>query len=450
LFFVAGAALGGQLNRGIYRLAWHARSIGPWSAPLPGAPPRRGVDRVPILGWLFLGRESALHGRWFWLRPLLIELALGVGLAWLYHYEIVRAALCPPGVAADSVTLHAQYLSHVALLALMVVATFIDFDEQMIPDAITVPGTLLGLALAALLPMSRPLVLLAEDPIWERCAAPLHLAVPSSWPAWLDGLSGLACGLLASVGWWLSVLPWTWTTRRGLHKAWQYAVASLARRLSPLALCLGAGGIVGVSAVWWWGGARWESLCSALVGMAFGGALIWGVRIVGSHALGQEAMGFGDVTLMAMIGTYTGWQGTLIIFFLAPFAAVVISVTQWLLTGRKDIAFGPYLCLAALFLVVRWPQIWTNNAEELFALGWYIPGIVLVCLGLMGVLLVMLRRTREWFAAGNASPACDDSRVTGADAVMEPTDSQPPSAGMLPAEPGLSDASEAVDVKPEE
>ena len=65
-------------------------------------------------------------------------------------------------------------------------------------------------------------------------------------------------------------------------------------------------------------------------------------------------MGFGDVTLMAMIGAFTGWQSTLMIFFLAPFAAVLISITQWMLTGRKDIAFGPYLCLATLFLVIRW------------------------------------------------------------------------------------------------
>ena len=82
--------------------------------------------------------------------------------------------------------------------------------------------------------------------------------------------------------------------------------------------------------------------------MAVGGVAVWLVRIVGSLALGQEAMGFGDVTLMGMIGAFLGWQPALLVFFLAPFTGVLIAVSQWLLTGRKDIAYGPFLCLAAL------------------------------------------------------------------------------------------------------
>ena len=81
LIFALGAIVGGQLNRGIYRLAWYRRSIGPWSMPDPDAPPRRLLDRVPILGWLSLRRESSIHGAAFWVRPLLIELFTGVGFA---------------------------------------------------------------------------------------------------------------------------------------------------------------------------------------------------------------------------------------------------------------------------------------------------------------------------------------------------------------------------------
>ena len=40
------------------------------------------------------------------------------------------------------------------------------------------------------------------------------------------------------------------------------------------------------------------------------------VRVLGSQVLRREAMGFGDVTLMAMIGAFLGWQAAVLTFFL--------------------------------------------------------------------------------------------------------------------------------------
>lgn len=399
--FAFGLLLGGQWNRGIYRLAWNPRAIGPWSQPLPQAPTRRWYDRLPVLGWFALRRESALHGRWYWLRPALIELASGLGLAALYYYEVAQGGLVPAAnFRPDPAALHAQYFCHVVLISLMMVATFIDFDEQTIPDEITVPGTVVGLSLAAFLPMSRPWVIVPTSvPDWGWMVNHLHVTTPLAWPAWLDRGWGLTCGLAAFAGWWLAILPWTWTVRRGWFRAVRYAVASLRRRTTGTHVAIAVLGLPAIAGVWLLGGERWESLLSALVGVAFGGALVWGVRIVGTFALRQEAMGFGDVTLMAMIGAFTGWQATLLIFFLAPFAAVLISITQWLLTRRKDIAFGPYLCLATLFLLVRWPQLWDRGAQPLFELGWFIPIAVLVCLALMGAMLTIIRNVREWLTS---------------------------------------------------
>ena len=124
---------------------------------------------------------------------------------------------------------------------------------------------------------------------------------------------------------------------------------------------------------WLIGGVHWESLLSSIVGMCFGGGLIWGVRIVGGQALRVEAMGFGDVTLMAMIGAFLGWQAAFLIFFLAPFTALLIAAAQRILTGQRHIAFGPYLCLATLIVMLGWDAVWTEWASLMFSLGWFIP-----------------------------------------------------------------------------
>jgi hypothetical protein len=98
---------------------------------------------------------------------------------------------------------------------------------------------------------------------------------------------------------------------------------------------------------------------------------------------------------MAMLGAFTGWQATLFIFFLAPVAALVISLTQWLLTRRKDIAFGPYLCLAKLFVIVRWGWLWDRFGRGVFSLGWFVPGLVLFCVVLIWPLLTLMRALRR-------------------------------------------------------
>lgn len=396
--FLIGTFIGGQLNRGIYRLAWNPRHIGPWSPPDPAAPRRRSWSRLPIVGWLGMRDESPLHGRGYWVRPLLIELAVGVGFAWLYWWEMGGGLLpqLPNLTFPNAATLHAQYVAHVFLISLMMVATFIDFDEKTIPDEITVPGTLLGLMWAALAPTSLlPVVEQAFRDVGPSVGT-LHIASPLVWPTTLDSPRGLICGIACFVGWCLAISPWVWITRRGLAKAVQFLMASLLRHpFTKWLALLAVVGSLAIAGVWWHGGFAWRSLLTALVGLAFGGGLIWSVRIVGSWALGQEAMGFGDVTLMAMVGSFVGWQAALMTFFLAPFAALIISVAQFVLTRRKDIAFGPYLCLGALGLIVGWARVWHGNAAPLFQTGWLIPGMVGVCLVLMGLMLGVWRQIRD-------------------------------------------------------
>ena len=124
-------------------------------------------------------------------------------------------------------------------------------------------------------------------------------------------------------------------------------------------------------------------MLTALVGLAASGGIVWAVRLIGTAALRREAMGFGDVTLMMMIGTFLGWQAGLILFFLAPFAGLVIGLMQLVLRRDDVIPYGPFLCLAAAAVVVGWAPIW-NWAQPIFGLGWLVPAMLIVCLALLG------------------------------------------------------------------
>lgn len=380
-----GWIIGGLLNLAIYRFSWNPLSISPWSAPPTKAPPRVHSDYIPILGWLGLRREAALHGKGFWIRPLLIELVCGVGFAWLFLSEL-RGDMVPGFAKPPATVMACQFVSHALLIALLIVATFIDFDEKSIPDSITIPGTLMAFALAAGWPRS----LLSINSTKH-----LLLTSPRDWLLDLDKPVGLAIGIACIGCWCLALLPRTWWTRSGLKKALQYFFARIIRWDGTkliFGMCLLCS--IGVYLVWRGGGARWQSLLTALVGMAFSGGLVWSVRIVAGAALGREAMGFGDVTLMAMIGAFVGWQASLIVFFLAPFAGMVLAIGQWLVTRKPDIAYGPFLSIATLVLILRWPAIWTGWGM-FFRLGWILPGLLACCLILMGLMLFVMRLLRS-------------------------------------------------------
>lgn len=393
VLFVCGAALGSLLNLAIYRLSWEPRWISPWRRE-PKRPTTGWPTRLPIVGWWLLRHETVHHGARFWIRPLLIELTTGLLLAGLYWWEIDEQGLLIPPLIAPLApmgnlawTLHAEYGAQAILIAFMIVASWIDVDERIIPDSVTIPGTLLGLTLATLVPQS-----LLPDVILNREGAVvtyLHAASPNDWPAMLVAgqVTALAVGLGCYWLWCAGLLPRRWRARRGVVWAWRLFWARLAReRFTLLVFGLAAVGSVLIAAVWWWGGDAWRGLASALIGLAAGGGLVWAVRFVGTSVLGREAMGFGDVTLMSMIGTFVGWQACLIIFFLAPFFGLLVGAAQWLLHRESEIYYGPFLCLATLTVIIRWAAIW-DWALPMFAIGWLVPLAVIACLILMAALL---------------------------------------------------------------
>ncbi len=422
VLFVTGTCLGALANLAIYRLAWCPRSIGPWTQRSPHAPARHWTDRIPIFGWLGMRREADIHGAGFWIRPMFLELLCGVGLAALYSFEVEGAGLLPEVFARPApdemlTTLHVLFFAHVMLIWALLAASMIDLDEKTIPDAITLPGTVAGLMLAAIFPWSllpdlvpelllrRGGIALGMRPDWWQLAMDqpwpfLHVASPNAWPAYLGGrpqVWSLAVGLTC---WWMAcvaVMPRSWYPRHGLRRAMALCLARLVR--SPVTrwiAALGVLGSVGIAAVWYGGGIRWTGLLTALAGMAVGGGLVWVIRIIASACMKREAMGFGDVTLMAMIGTFLGWQTCLVIFFLAPLGALVVGISGWVLRRDDEIPYGPYLSLAALLTIVYWPSVWGRMCIY-FEIPWLVPAAIIGCITLMPLILGAMQLAKRPF-----------------------------------------------------
>lgn len=88
----------------------------------------------------------------------------------------------------------------------------------------------------------------------------------------------------------------------------------------------------------------------SLGGLVTGGALFWLIRIIGGRIFKKEAMGFGDVKLMAAIGALLGPSLVLLAAFLAALIGSVIGLTL-IAIGRAELGsrlpFGPFICLGA-------------------------------------------------------------------------------------------------------
>jgi prepilin signal peptidase PulO-like enzyme (type II secretory pathway) len=109
----------------------------------------------------------------------------------------------------------------------------------------------------------------------------------------------------------------------------------------------------------------------------------------------MEAMGFGDVTLMAMIGAMVGWQAALIAFFLSPFAAIAIVLVRYAVTRDAYTPYGPYLCAGTLLTILNWDHFYNGwLASNLLMMGPMLLWLCVAMLGLMGVMLLVWRRIK--------------------------------------------------------
>ena len=72
----------------------------------------------------------------------------------------------------------------------------------------------------------------------------------------------------------------------------------------------------------------------------------------------EQSMGGGDVKLMAMIGSFLGWQKALLIFFTAPFLGLPFALYQRLAKKEAIIPYGPFLSVAAVIHFLMGDLFW--------------------------------------------------------------------------------------------
>lgn len=434
ILVLLGGLLGSLINYAIY--AWPyfvARPISPWQVRPPQLAALRFRNFLPILGWWNRSAESPLFGRGFWIRPMLIETGWTIGLPCLYLWLRNGGLLGQPlgSVPRDwtdwSQTVEIWFWLQTALLALMTIATFIDFDERTIPDKITIPGTLLALGLATLFPLSRLPEMTAT--MAGISFTPLSFANGTQQPllgvnpelflrgvTWHQTSLGLWLGLGIFLGWTLALLPKRCTLRygwkKGLWLMWASCLRPARKTACPLRTrertllletkllawlaLLGAAGIP--LAKWLLPAEHWDSLFCALFGLGFGGLTVWSVRLVGGQALGKEAMGFGDVTLMAMVGAFLGWQTALLALPVASLLALGIAIFSTILTGDTRLPFGPYLCLGTALILFNWGTLWPS-LDQYFSLGEWLFVILGVMLAMMWAMLAGL----SWLKGGGSA-----------------------------------------------
>ena len=287
--FVVGTVIGSFLNVCIYRIPWEKSVIWPGSRCPRCWSPISARDNIPIVSWLALRGKCRQCGAPISPRYPLIELLVGLLFLGLYYVDVVHGERGRYGYEIGPPLATLAY--HAILVALLVVATFVDHDLFVIPDAITVTGVILGIGLGALNPLIRP------DP----AAATTH-----------------------AQGLWVGIL-----------------------------------------------------------GLLVGGGVTQAVRFVGTKWAGREAMGFGDVTLMGMIGAFLGWQAAILSFFAGAFFGLAhalwklsIYLKKWargekLSSADRELPFGPYLSMGAVAMVLSWTWLWHDYFRLQFGtLGW--------------------------------------------------------------------------------
>jgi leader peptidase (prepilin peptidase)/N-methyltransferase len=339
-FFVLGCVVGSFLNVCIHRMPLGQSIVSP-----PSHCPRCNYAipwflNIPLVTWLYLRGKCRNCGEPISVRYFLVELLTGVAFlgCWLkFGPQSVWLALI-----------------YAIFLAGLIVATFIDLEYLIIPDEITIGGTVAGFILSFLVPALHGQSSLAGALKESLFGAALGAGVfylilrggklafgrhRLSLPAETKIVFTETAVTLPDKS-----IPYeevfsrqsdTITVRAHTVELVDRCYQDVVVRLSPSRLRIGD-----------------EELNPEDVPFLEATS----AEIV----LPREAMGLGDVKFMAAIGAFLGWKAVIFSLAVSSFIGAAVGITM-VLTGRRALSsrlpYGPYIALAAALWIFAGPEL---------------------------------------------------------------------------------------------
>ena len=158
-FFLFGLVFGSFLNVCIYRMPREISVVSPRSACPACEAPIAGYDNIPVLSWLILRGKCRKCKAPISPRYAMVELLTGIAfvMAFFAALELLPGTVINPDLWCDIVggPLIAA-LKLCVLCFLLIGLIFTDAETQLLPDLLTKPGIVLGLAFSLVVPLEGP------------------------------------------------------------------------------------------------------------------------------------------------------------------------------------------------------------------------------------------------------------------------------------------------------
>lgn len=98
------------------------------------------------------------------------------------------------------------------------------------------------------------------------------------------------------------------------------------------------------------------SLIGAAIGALAGGGSLWLMGFLWEKLRGVEAMGFGDVKMMVMVGAFLGWRLTILTILIGALSGSLVGISLMLKRGTRDLQmmlpFGIFLGIGSIVSLI--------------------------------------------------------------------------------------------------